>query len=132
MKQAPTRLILVLLLTIAFIPLASAEVLHPEMVDYNKTVAFSDLGLVGSQEIQVWVGSTLVMTGNTTAGSMPQPIGDYHVVTKPSTASRWTSSPVLFFNDMIGLILANFAPIFLILCMIAIASALAGYGRGRW
>lgn len=124
-------LILALLLITALMPVASAEVLRPDLVDFNKTVAYSDIGLTGTQEIQVWVGNILVMTGNTSAGSMPQPVGDYHVIIKPQLSNRWMNNPVLFLMDGFDYILAFFFPIFIILCMIAIAAGLASYGRRR-
>ena len=122
-------LILALILISAFTPFASAEILRPDLVDFNKSVAYSDLGLTGTQEIQIWVGNILVMTGNTSAGSMPQPVGDYHVIVKPQLSNRWWNNPALFLTDAFDYILAFFFPIFIILCMFAIAAGLASYGR---
>jgi hypothetical protein len=127
-----TTLILCIALLISFIvPGVSAEVLRPDMVDFNKTVAYSDLGLTGQQDIQVWVSDVLVMTGNTSAGSMPQPVGDYHVIVKPSMSNRWINNPGLFFTDAIAYLLTFALPLFMILGLIGAASALSSYGRRR-
>jgi len=126
-----TNLIFCIALLITLIPCVSAVVLHPEMVDYNKTVAYSDLGLTGTQEIQVWVGNVLVMTGNTSAGSMPQPIGDYHVVVKPALGNRWLTNPALFLTDAVDYLLAFALPLFVIFGFIAIIIGISRYGR-RW
>lgn len=123
-------LILCIVLLITLLPgVVSAEVLHPEMVDFNKTMAYSDLGLSGPSDIQIWVGNQIVETGNTTAGVLYQPLGDFTVVQKPSLANRWTGNPLNMFNDLTGFLFANFTTIFVMLGMVAVAVGLASFGR---
>lgn len=107
----------------------SAEVLHPEMVDLNKTMTYADLGLTGAQDVQIWVGNTLVETGNTTAGYLYQPIGDYSVVIKPSLISRWASNPANILTDAVNYLLTFALPLFVILGFAAIIIGL--YHKGR-
>jgi len=128
MKLEKTALLILCVLAVIVLP-ASAEVLHPEMVDFNKTIAYSDLGLTGQQDIQVWVGNILVMTGNTSAGYLPQPVGDYHVIVKPSLINRWMNNPPLFLKDAMDYLLAFALPIFIILGLGAILIGLAHAGR---
>ena len=129
-----TKLILCLAILIAlFVPLVSAVVLKPDMVDLNRTITFSDLGLTGQEDVQIWVGTDLVEYGNTSgADILYQPLdADFHIVTRPTLSSRWLNNPALFLTDAFDYILAFFFPIFIIMCMIAIASGLAAHGRKR-
>lgn len=118
------------LLIALFVPFASAEVLHPELVDMNKTITFSDLGLTGQEDIQIWQGMTLIERGNTSgADILYQPLGDYLVVTRPTLISRWMNNPALFLTDAIDYLLAFVFPLFLIFGFCAILVGLARYGR---
>lgn len=119
------------LLIALFVPFGSAEVLKPDMVDFNKTITFSDLGLTGQEDVQIWVGAELVERGNTSgADILYQPISaDYHVVTRPSLASRWLNNPALFLTDLLDYLLAFIFPIFVICGLVAILFGLAHIGR---
>ena len=130
MQPKATVILILAVLCVLVLP-ASAEVLHPEMVDLNKTMSYADLGLTGSQEIQVWVGNTLVETGNTTAGYLYQPTGDYTVVVKPQLSNRWLNSPPLLLKDAIAYLMEFAIPIFILLGLGAVLIGLAGYGRRR-
>jgi hypothetical protein len=121
-------LVYIAVLCVLFVMPASAEVLRPDMVDLNKTVSFADLGLIGQQDIQIWVGPYLVETGNTTAGYLYQPIGDYFIVVKPSLANRWLNKPDLLLKDAVSYLLEFALPIFIILGLGAILIGLARYG----
>jgi hypothetical protein len=127
MKQKTICLLILATLCLIVFPV-SAEVLHPEMVDLNKTMSYADLGLTGSQEIQIWVGSTLVETGNTTAGYLYQPVGDFTVVVKPQLANRWLNNPALLLKDIVAYLLEFAIPLFIILGLCAILFGLARYG----
>jgi len=118
---------IILLVLIVMAPV-SAEVLHPEMVS-NKTVSFSDLGIIGSQDIQVWVGDTLVETANSSAGFIYAPENDYHVILKPTLVSRWASNPALLLIDIFSYLEAFTVPLFILLGMAAIIIGLARKGR---
>jgi len=130
MKLKNITILILALLALLVLPV-SAEVLHPEMVDFNKTMTYADLGLTGSQDIQIWVGNTLVETGNTTAGYLYQPTGDYTVVVKPQLANRWLNSPPLFLKDAFAYLLEFAIPIFIILGLGAVLIGLARYGGRR-
>jgi len=130
MVSQKTTLIFCLVLLIASIPAVSAEILHPEMVT-NKTMSYADLGLTGSQDIQIWVGNTLVETGNTSAGYLYQPDGDFTVVVKPTLSNRWLNNPALFLTDAMDYLLAFAFPLFIILGFAAIIIGLANMGRRR-
>lgn len=129
-----TLLICTVLLIAFLVPFASAEVLKPDMVDFNKTITFSDLGLTGQEDVQIWVGTDLVERGNTSgADILYQPISaDYHVVTRPTLMSRWLNNPALFLTDAVEYLLAFAFPLFIIFGFIAILFGLAGYGRRRY
>lgn len=130
--EPKTKLILcIALLIVFFVPFASAEVLQPDMVDFNKTITFSDLGLTGQEDIQIWVGTELVERGNTSgADILYQPISaDYHVVTRPTLMSRWLNNPGLFLKDAIEYLLEFSLPLFIICGFIAIIIALSAIGR---
>lgn len=138
MNHKKTILILCTVFLIALLPLASAEVLRPDLVDMNKTISFADLGLSGPSEILIYSAdpdddyrSVLVETGNSTADYLYQPIGDYQIVQKPSLANRWLGNPMHFFQDLTGIILTNFMAIFMILGMTAIVIGLAQIGKRR-
>ncbi len=97
----------------------------------NKTMSYADLGLTGSQDIQIWVGNTLVETGNTSAGYLYQPDGDFTVVVKPTLSNRWLNNPALFLTDAMDYLLAFAFPLFIILGFAAIIIGLANMGRRR-
>lgn len=130
MKTKISILCIALLIAL-FVPFGSAEVLQPDMVDFNKTITFSDLGLTGQEDVQIWVGTELIERGNTSgADILYQPISaDYHVVTRPSLASRWLNNPALFLTDLIDYLLAFIFPIFVICGLVAILFGLAHIGR---
>lgn len=130
MKTKISILCIALLIAL-FVPFVSAEVLQPDMVDFNKTITFSDLGLTGQEDVQIWVGTELIERGNTSgADILYQPISaDYHVVTRPSLASRWLNNPALFLTDLIDYLLAFIFPIFVICGLVAILFGLAHIGR---
>jgi len=132
--MVPKKITLILctaLLLLVIIPTVSAEVLRPDLVDFNKTMSFADLGLTGSQDVQIWVGDKLVETGNTTAGYLYQPIGDYTVVVKPTLSNRWLNNPALLLVDFIDYLLAFAFPLFVIFGFGAILVGLSRYGRGH-
>lgn len=128
-KNSTLTLICIALLIALLMPCVSAEVLHPEMVDCNKTMSYADLGLSGPNDVQIWVSDTLVETGNTTAGHLCQPLNDYTVVQKPSLSNRWINNPGFLFTDAIGYLLTFALPIFMILGFCAILIGLANHGR---
>jgi len=113
-----TKLILCLAILIAlFVPLVSAVVLRPDMVDLNRTITFSDLGLTGQEDVQIWVGTDLVEYGNTSgADILYQPLdADFHIVTRPTLSSRWLNNPALFLTDAVDYLMAFAFPLFVIL-----------------
>jgi hypothetical protein len=130
-SQKLKRILCIALVLIAFIvPFASAEVLHPELVDMNKTITFSDLGLTGQEDVQIWQGTTLIERGNTSgADILYQPLGDYLVVTRPTLTSRWLNNPALLLYDLMDYLTAFIFPIFVILGFAAILIGLSRYGR---
>lgn len=86
----------------------------------------------GKQDLMIYnPNGTLIGLYNTSSPIIPLPDTDFQVVIRPNTASSWINNPFLFFSDMIGFLMTNFAPVFLILCMIAVASGLAYYGKKR-
>jgi hypothetical protein len=121
-------LIIGIICLFALIPLASADVLHPELIS-NKTISFADLGLTGQQDIQIWQGNILIETANTSAGYIYAPEGDYFVVVKPALTNRWLNNPAMFLVDAVDYLLAFALPLFMILGMGAILIGLAKYGR---
>ena len=131
MVKPNTKIVICTALLIAlFVPLVSAVVLKPELVDLNKTITFADLGLTGQEDIQIWVGNELVETGNTSGVDiLYQPLGDYLVVTRPTLSSRWLNDPALFLTDVIDYLLAFALPLFVIFGFLAILIGLAAYGR---
>lgn len=131
MKRQTAVFKILILVSFLMISTVSAVVLHPELVDFNKTMAYSDLGLTGSQDIQIWVGSTLVETGNSTAGYLYQPIGDFHVVTKPQLFNRWLSNPAYLLTDTVDYLGTFAVPLFVFIGFGAILIGLANYGRRR-
>ena len=123
-------IICIALLIALFVPLTSAVVLKPDLVDLNKTITFADLGLTGQEDIQIWVGNELVETGNTSGeDTLYQPLGDYLIVTRPTLSSRWLNDPALFLTDVIDYLLAFALPLFVICGFFAILIGLAEYGR---
>lgn len=131
MVPKKTNLILcIALLFILSIPGAYALVLEPDMVDLNKSITFADLGLSGQQDVQIWVGDTLVETGNTSSADiLYQPLNDYTVVVKPTLWNRWLNNPALLLTDAIDYLTAFALPLFVILGFCAIIVGLANYGR---
>lgn len=127
-KKSRLTFISIALLIAFLVPCVSAEILHPEMVDCNKTMSYADLGLSGPNEIQIWVSDTLVQTGNTTAGHMCQPLNDYTVVQKPSLGTRWINNPKYLLDDAVMYLLTFAIPLFIIGGFLLI---LARIGRGR-
>jgi hypothetical protein len=118
---------IILLVLIISAP-ASAEVLHPEMVS-NKTISFADLGITGSQDIQIWVGDTLVETANTSAGFIYAPENDYTVIIKPTLINRWASNPGLLLVDFMNYLGAFTIPLFVFAGLGAVLIGLAKFGR---
>jgi hypothetical protein len=133
MVSQNTKRILILALLIALlVPLSSAVVLEPSMVDLNKSITFADLGLTGQEDVQIWVGDTLVEYGNTSgADVLYQPLQDYLVVTRPALRSRWLNNPALFLVDLMDYLMAFSFPLFVILGFCAILFSLSRYGRKR-
>ena len=128
--------LLVILIFITFCILmpvpASAIVYREDMVDLNQTISYADLGLSGQQDIQIWVGSVLVETGNTSgADVLYQPLGDYTTVVKPSLSNRWLNNPGLFLVDAVDYLLAFALPLFVIVGFAAILIGLAHVGRRK-
>lgn len=121
--------VLVLCAFCALVPFASADVFHPELVDFNRTITFADLGLTGQQDVQIWQGNILVETANTTSGRVYAPVGDYMVVVKPTLVNRWLNNPGLLLKDAVDYILAFALPIFIILALGAILIGLSRAGR---
>lgn len=110
----------------------SAIIYHEDMVDLNQTITFADLGLSGQQDVQIWVGNTLVEAGNTSgADTLYQPLGDYTTVVKPSLSNRWLNNPALLLTDGVDYLLAFALPLFIILGFAAILVGLAHIGRRR-
>jgi len=131
-KKTKPVIVSIVFLIALLVPAVSAVVLIPDLVDLNKTISFSDLGLNGQQDIQIWVGNQLVETGNTSgADVLYQPIGDYLVVNRPTLTSRWLNNPALFLTDAMDYLLAFIFPIFIILGLASILIGLSSYGRRR-
>lgn len=131
MTLKKTSLLYIALLIALLAPCVSAEILHPEMVDCNKTMTYADLSLSGPSDVQIWVGTTLVETGNTTAGHLCQPLGDFSVVQKPALANRWMNNPGYLLTDAVGYLMTFAIPLFIIVGFFAICIGLASYGRKR-
>jgi hypothetical protein len=127
-KNSTLTLICIALLIALFMPCVSAEVLHPEMVDCNKTMSYADLGLSGPSDVQIWVSDTLVETGNTTAGHLCQPLNDYTVVQKPTLGNRWINNPRYLLDDAVSYLVTFGLPLFIIAGFLLI---LAKIGRRR-
>lgn len=133
MVPKKTKLVLSIVFLIALlVPVVSAVVLREDMIDPNKTINYADLGLTGQQDIQIWVGDTLVEYGNTSgADVLYQPLNDYTTVVKPSLSNRWLNNPALLLTDAVDYLLSFALPIFIILGLGAILIGLAGLGRRR-
>lgn len=134
MDPQKTKLVLSIALLLALVVSGvSAVVLKPDMVDMNRTITYSDLGLTGQEDVQIWVGTDLVEYGNTSgADILYQPIdADYHVVTRPSLSSRWLNNPALLLTDAVDYALAFSLPLFIILGFCAILIGLSNYGKRR-
>lgn len=134
MDPQKTKLVLSIALLLALVVSGvSAVVLKPDMVDMNRTITYSDLGLTGQEDVQIWVGTDLVEYGNTSgADILYQPIdADYHVVTRPSLSSRWLNNPALLLTDAVDYALEFSLPLFIILGFCAILIGLSNYGKRR-
>jgi hypothetical protein len=128
-----TKLVLSIVFLIALlIPAVPAVVLREDMLDLNKTISYADLGLTGQQDVQIWVGNTLVEYGNTSgADVLYQPLNDYTTVIRPTLSNRWMNNPALMLVDAVGYLLSFALPIFVILGLGAILIGLSRAGGRR-
>ena len=100
-----------------FIPVLCllAMLILPASGYLNSTcISFSDLNLMAHRDIQIYNGSALIGTWNTTSNDICLDPGPYLIVLKPNAFNRLTN-PVTMFQDGISFIETYWLQIFLIL-----------------
>lgn len=83
-------------------------------MENSTTLSFSDLNLMAHSDVQIYNGSTLIGTWNTTSNGITLDPGAYLIVLKPNAVSR-LSNPGLMFLDTVAFIETYWLQLFLIL-----------------
>ena len=97
---------------------------------YAQNMTVSNLGLIGKQDLLIYVDGVLVGQYNTTSTMVSLPDQDFQMVVRASTSSRWVSDPMMLFDDVMDLIITNWVALFMVFMLVGLCG-LAWYGGRR-